>query len=127
MGSLWLGTFIVMGTSALVALRPLPVFGHKLSFKETLEVCWVAWFVFIGTFVAYIGLKIPLGLSSGAHVPAVAVAVCTSLVAIIWLARVHPNWERAVTKSLFGFLIFTLVVVAIAWHLSMAQHLRLAR
>jgi hypothetical protein len=91
MGSLWLGTFIVMGTSALMALRPLQVFGRKLSFKETLEVCWVAWFVFIGTFVAYIGLKIPLGLSSDAHVPAVAVAVCTSLVAIIWLARVQPN------------------------------------
>jgi hypothetical protein len=122
MGFLWLGTLIVVGASVLMALRPLPVFGRKLSFKETLEVCWVAWFVFMGTFVAYIGLKIPLGLSWDAHAPAVAVAVCTSLVAIIWLARVHPNWERAVTKSLFGFLIFTVVVVAITWHLSLARH-----
>ena len=118
MVTLWLGTLIVVGASALMTLRPLPVFGRRLSFKETLEVCSVAWFAFMGTFVAYIGLKIPLGLSRDAHVPAVGVAVCISLTAILLLARVHTNWERAVTKSLFGFLIFTLVVVVITLLLS---------
>jgi hypothetical protein len=127
MDVLWLGTLMVVGASVLITLRPLPVFGRQLSFKEALEVCWVAWFVFMGTFVAYIGLKIPLGLSHDAHAPAVGVSVCTSLVAIIWLARTHPNWERAVTWSLVGFLVFTIIVVAITWHLSLARHLPLGR
>ncbi len=35
MGFLWLGTLIVVGASVLMALRPLPVFGRKLSFKAT--------------------------------------------------------------------------------------------
>ena len=105
----------------LMALRPLPVFGHRLSLKETLEVCWVAWFIFMGTYVAYIGLKIPFGLSRDAHAPAVWVSVCTSLVAIVWLARIQPNWERAVTRSLIGLLVFTLVVVSITWYLAMAR------
>jgi hypothetical protein len=120
--TLLLGTLIVVGVSVLMALRPLPVFGRKLSLKEILEVCWVAWLVFMGTFVAYIGLKIPLGLSRDAHVPAVGVAVCTSLIAIFLLARVHTSWERAVTKSLFGFLIFTIVVVVITLLLSHARN-----
>ena len=125
MATLWLGTLIVVGASVLMALRPLPVFGRKLSFKETLEVCWVAWSAFMGAYVAYIGLKIPLGLPQDAHAPAVGVSVCTSVVAIIWLGRTHPNWERAVAWSLIGFLVFTLIVVAITWHLSLARHVPL--
>lgn len=112
----------MVGVPLLMALRPLPVYGRPLSLKETLEVCWVAWCLFMGTYVAYVGLKILLGLSRDAHAPAVGVSVCTSLVAIIWLARIQPNWERAVTRSLVGLLVFTLVVVAITWQLSLARH-----
>ena len=36
------------GASVLMVLRPIPVFGRKLSLKEALEVCWVAWFVYGG-------------------------------------------------------------------------------
>jgi hypothetical protein len=105
-----------------MVLRPLPVFGRKLSLKEALEVCWVAWFVYMGALVAYIGLKIPLGLSRDAHAPAVAVAVCISLIAIFWSGHGHANWERAMTKSLFGFPTFTLVVVGITLLLSNPRH-----
>jgi len=120
--SIWLGTLAVVGSSVLMILRPLPVFGRKLSLKEALEVCWVAWFVFMGAFVAYIGLIIPLGLSRDAHAPAAGIAICTSLVAVISLARQHTNWERAVTKSLVGFLTFTLVVVSVTLLLANARH-----
>jgi len=122
MDVLWLGSLIAVGVTVLMTLRPLPVFGRQLSLKEVLEVCWVAWFVFMGTFVAYLGLKIPLGLSHDAHAPAVGVSVCTSLAAIIWLARIRPNWERAVTRSLIGFLVLAMVVVSFTWHLSLAKH-----
>ena len=118
----WLGTLAVVGASVLMVLRPIPVFGRKLSLKEALEVCWVAWFVYMGAFVAYIGLKIPLGLSREAHAPAVGVAVCISLIAVFWLARVHTNWERAVTKSIFGLLTFTLGVVGATLLLANARH-----
>jgi len=118
---IWLGTFAVAGASVLMVLRPLPVFGRKLSLKEALEVCWVAWFVYMGAVVAYVGLKIPLGLSRDAHAPAVGVAVCISLIAVFWLARVQTNWERAVKKSLFGLLIFILVVAGTTLFLSNAR------
>lgn len=107
---IWFGNLAVVVATVLMVLRPLPVFGRKLSFKEALEVCWVAWSVYMGAFVTYIGLKIPLGLSRDAHAPAVGIAFCISLIAVIWLARKHTNWERAVAKSLFGLLTFTLVV-----------------
>ena len=84
----WLGTLAVVGASVLMVLRPLRFSGRKLSLKEALEVCWVAWFVYMGAFVAYIGLKIPLGLSRAAHTPAIGVAVCTSLITVFCLARV---------------------------------------
>lgn len=118
----WLGTLAVVSASALMVLRPLIFFGRKLSLKEALEVCWVAWFVYMGAFVAYIGLKIPLGLSRDAHAPAVGVAVCLSVVAVFCLARVPTNWESAVTKSLVGLLTFTLAVVGITLFLSHARH-----
>ena len=82
----------------------------------------MAWFVYMGAFVAYIGLKIPLGLSRDAHAPAVGVAVCISLIAVFWLARVHTNWERAVTKSIFSLLTFTLGVVGATLLLANARH-----
>jgi len=121
MDVIWLGMLIAVGVPLLMALLPLRVFGRPLSLKETLEVCWVAWFLFMGTYVAYVGLKIPLGLSRDGHAPAVWVSTCTSLVAIIWLARIQPNWERAVTRSIIGFLVFTLVVVSITWYLALAR------
>jgi hypothetical protein len=99
----WLGTLAVVGASVLMVLHPLPVFGRKLSLKEALEVCWLARFVYMGALVAYIGLIIPFGLSRDANAPAVAVAVCISLIAIFWSARGHANWERAMTKSLLVF------------------------
>jgi hypothetical protein len=119
---IWLGTVAVVGASVLMVLRPLPVFGRKLSLKEALEVCWVAWFVYMGALVAYIGLRIPLGLSRDAHAPAVGVAVCVSLITVFWLARQHTSWERAVTKSLVGLLTFTLIVVSITLLLANARH-----
>jgi hypothetical protein len=93
----WLGTLAVVGASVLMVLRPLKIFGRKLSLKEALEVCWVAWFIYMGAFVAYIGLKIPFSLSREAQAPAVGIAVCISLIAVFWLARVPTNWERAGT------------------------------
>ncbi|SDH93702.1 MULTISPECIES: hypothetical protein [Bradyrhizobium] len=118
----WLGTLAVVGVSVLMVVRPLPVFGRKLSLKEALEVCWVAWFVYMGAFVAYIGLKIPLALSRDAHAPAVGVAVCISLITVFWLARVQTNWERTLTRSLLGFFAFTIVVVSITLLLTNARH-----
>jgi hypothetical protein len=60
----------------------------------------VAWFVYMGAFVAYIGLKIPSGLSLDAHARAVGVAVCISLIAVFWLARVHIFSPAAMMKPL---------------------------
>jgi hypothetical protein len=118
----WLGTLAVVGASVLMVLRPLTFFGRKLSLKEVIEVCWVAWSVYMGAFVAYIGLKIPLGLSRNAHAPAVGVAVCISLIAVFCLARIPTNWESAVTKSIFGLLTFTLAVVGTTLFLSHTRH-----
>ena len=118
----WLGILAVVGASVLMVLCPLPIFGRKLSLKEALEVCWVACFIYMGAFVAYIGLKIPLGLSRDAHAPAVGVAVCISLITVFWLARVPTNWERMATKSLLGLLTFTLVVVGTTLLISNARH-----
>jgi len=72
----WLGILAVVCASALMVLRPVWFFGRKLSLEEALSVCWVAWSIYMGAFVVYIGLKLALGLSCGAHVSAVCVAVC---------------------------------------------------
>jgi hypothetical protein len=75
----WWGCIAVLGVAIFVVLRPTPFFGRKLSLEEALSVCWVAWSIYMGAFVIYIGLKLPLGLSRNAHAPAVATAVCSSL------------------------------------------------
>ena len=58
----WLGILAVVCASALMVLRPVWFFGRKLSLEEALSVCWVAWSIYMGAFVVYIGLKLPLGL-----------------------------------------------------------------
>jgi hypothetical protein len=92
-------------------LSPVRFFGRKLSLEEVLSVCWVAWSIYMGAFVAYIGLKLPLGLSRAANAPAVGMAVCISVVAVLCLARIPIDWRSAVTKSIFGLLTLILGVV----------------
>jgi hypothetical protein len=109
----WLGALAVMGASAIMVWRPSRFFGRELSLEEAVSVCWVAWSIYIGIFVIYIGLKLPLGLSRNAHVPAVVVAACLSLPVVLWLARTVTDWRRAVTRSIFGLFSLTLVVVSL--------------
>ncbi|WP_156908506.1 hypothetical protein [Bradyrhizobium murdochi] len=59
----WLGCFAMLGASAFMVLRPKWFFGRKLSLEEALSFCWVAWSIYMGAFVIYIGLKLPLSLS----------------------------------------------------------------
>jgi hypothetical protein len=118
----WLGCFAVLGASAFMVLRPTWFFGRKLSSEEALSACWVAWSVYMGAFVVYIGLKLPLGLSRDAHGAAVCVAVCSSLLVFLWLARVTSDWKSAVTRSLLGLLILTLVVVPLTVALALSRN-----
>lgn len=117
----WLGCLVVLGASAFMVLRPVWFFGRKLSLEEALSVCWVGWSIYMGAFVIYIGLKLPLGLSVDAHVPAVCAAVCLSLLALLWLARVTTDWKSAVTRSIFGLFGLTLVVVPLAAALALSK------
>ena len=117
----WLGILAVVCASALMVLRPVWFFGRKLSLEEALSVCWVAWSIYMGAFVVYVGLKLPLGLSRDAHVPAVCVAVCISLIAILGLARVPTDWRSAVTKSIFGLFGLILVVVPLTAALALSK------
>lgn len=103
-----LGALAVLGASAFIVLSPGRFFGRKLSLEEVLSVCWVAWSIYMGAFVVYVGLKIPLGLSRAADAPAVGMAVCISIIAVLCLARIPTDWGSAVTKSILG--LFTLVI-----------------
>ncbi|KRQ99480.1 hypothetical protein [Bradyrhizobium valentinum] len=94
-----LGCFAVLGASAFMVLRPKWFFVRKLSLEEALTFCWVVWSIYMGAFVVYIGLKLPLGLSRDAHGLAVGVAVCSSIVAGLWLARVTTDWKSAGTDQ----------------------------
>jgi len=117
----WLGCFAVLGASAFIVLRPKWFFGRKLSLEEALAFCWVLWSIYMGAFVIYIGLTLPLGLSRDAHGPAIGIAVCSSIVAGLWLARVTSDWKSAVTKSIFGLLGLTLVVVPLTAALALSK------
>ena len=119
--TVWLGCFAVLGASAFMVLRPVWFFGRKLSLEEALSVCWVGWSIYMGAFVIYIGLKLPLGLSRDAHAPAVCVAVCFSVLAVLWLARVTTDWKSAVTRSIFGLFGLTLVVVPLTAALALSK------
>jgi hypothetical protein len=109
----WFGTFAVIGASAIMVARPSRFFGRKLSLEEAFSFCWVVWSVYMGLFVIYIGLKLPLGLSRNAHLPAVIVAACLSLPVAVWLARTVTDWKSAVTRSIFGLFSLTLIVVSL--------------
>jgi hypothetical protein len=117
----WLGFFAVLGTSIFVVLRPLRFFSRNLSLEEAFSVCWVALAIYMGTFAAYVGLILPLGLSRDARIWAVGIAVCISLSAILYLARVCNDWQRAVTRSIFGLFYFIFVVAA-AVHFFLVTH-----
>jgi hypothetical protein len=108
---LGLGTLAVLGASVFMALRPIWFFSRKLSLEEALSVCWVTWSIYMAAFVVYIGLKLPLGLSRDANAPAVCIAVCVSLIAVLYLAWIPTDWKSAVTKSIFGLFTLTLGVV----------------
>jgi hypothetical protein len=118
----WLGCFAVLGASLFMVLRPAWFFSRKLSFEEAFTVCWVAWTLYMGAFLIYIGLKLPLGLSREAHGPAVAVAACFSIVAILWLAKVTSDWMSAGTKSFFGLFILVLIVVPFTTVLALSRN-----
>jgi hypothetical protein len=105
-----LGSFAVLGASVLIVLRPAQFFGRQLSFEEASSVCWVAWSIYMGVFVIFMGLKRPLGLSVSANAPAAGTAVCISVMAILCLARIRADWQSAVTKSIFGLFGLTLGV-----------------
>jgi hypothetical protein len=102
-----LGCFAVLGASVLIVLSPARFFGRGLSYEEAFSVCWVAWSIYMGTFVVYVGLKLPLGLSRAANAPAVGMAVCISVTSVLCLARIPTDWRSAVTKS---FRLITLIV-----------------
>lgn len=118
----WLGCFAVLGASAFMVLRPAWFFGRKLLFEEAFTVCWVAWTIYMGAFVIYIGLKLPLGLSRVAHGPAVGISACLSIVAILWLARITSDWRSVGTKSIFGLFILVLIVVPFTTVLALSRH-----
>jgi hypothetical protein len=109
----WFGALAVVGASAIMVWRPSRFFGRQLSLEEAVCVCWVAWSIYMGMLVIYIGLMLPLGLSRNAHVPAVVVAACLSLPVVLWLARSVTDWRNAVTRSIFGLFSLTLVVVSL--------------
>jgi hypothetical protein len=106
-----LGSLAVLGASVFMVLGPLRFFGRKLSLEEVLSVCWVAWSIYMGAFVVYVGLKLPLGLSRAANAPAVGMAVCISVFSVLCLARIPTDWRSAVTKSIFRLFTLTLVLV----------------
>jgi hypothetical protein len=103
-----LGCFAVLGASVLFLLSPARFFGRGLSYEEALSVCWVAWSIYMGVFVIYIELKLPLGLSRASNAPAAGTAVCISVIAVLCLGRIRADWKSAVTKSIFG--LFTLIL-----------------
>ncbi|QWG11987.1 hypothetical protein KMZ29_19975 [Bradyrhizobium sediminis] len=103
-----LGSLVVLGAPLLIALSPVRLFGRKLSLEEVISVCWVAWSIYMGAFVVYIGLKLPLGFSRAANAPAVGMAVCIAVIAVLYLARIPTDWRSAVTKSILG--LFTLIL-----------------
>jgi hypothetical protein len=118
----WLGSLTVLAASVFMVLRPVRFFGRKLSLEEALSVGWVAWSIYMGAFVLYIGLKLPLGLSRNAHAPAVGVAVCISLMAILYLARITTDWASLISKSIFGLFGLTLVVVSVTLGLTLSRN-----
>jgi hypothetical protein len=117
----WLGCFVVLSASAFMVLRPKWFFGRKLLLEEALSFCWVQWSIYMGAFVIYIGLTLPLGISRDAHGPAVGIAVCSSIVAGLCLARVTSDWKSAVSKSIFGLFGLILVVVPLTAALALSK------
>jgi hypothetical protein len=118
----WLGCLAVLAVSAFLVLQPVRFFARKLALEEALSVCWVAWSIYMGAFVLYIGLKLPLGLSRNAHTPAVVAAVCISVVAILYLARITTDWSSLIRKSIYGLFGFTLVVVSVTLGLTLSRN-----
>ncbi|MHC2439104.1 hypothetical protein [Bradyrhizobium sp. USDA 4451] len=117
-----LGSVAVVAASLIMVIRPSWTFGRKLSLDEAVSVCWVAWSIYMATFVIYIGLKLPLGLSSDAGIPAIAIGVLVSAIAVFCLARMRTDWKSAVTKSIFGLFTLTLVVVSITLDLTRSRN-----
>jgi hypothetical protein len=118
----WLGCFAVLGASIFMVLRPAWFFGRTLSLEEALTVCWVTWSLYMGVFVIYIALKLPLGLSREAHGPAVGVAACSAILAILWLARIITDWRSAGTRSIFALFGLILVVIPLTVVLALSRN-----
>lgn len=111
----------VLAASAFMVSRAQWFFGRKLSLEEAVSIGWVAWSIFMAGFVVYIGLKLPLGLTREADALAIGVSGCSSLVAMLWLARVVTDWGRSVKISIFALFLLTLVVVSLTLDLSRSQ------
>jgi hypothetical protein len=108
---LWLGCLAVLAASIFMALRSMWFFKRKLSLEEALSVCWVAWTIYMGAFVIYIGLKLPLGLSRSAHAPCyrgsrLHIDNCNAL-----LGTASVDWKNAVPNSILALFTLTLGVV----------------
>ena len=109
---LWLGFAAVFGASAIVLLRRRWFFTRILSLDEAFSACWVAYAIYMGVCLVYVGLKMPLGLGRDTHAWAAGIAACTSLAAFVWLERSRTDWKRALTVSLLGLLSLGVVVGA---------------
>ena len=112
-GQIMLGALAVLAASVLITLKPAPIFGRALSLNEAISVCWVAYSIYIGGVALYYALKLPLGLSRGTNAPATAMAVCVSISAILYLGRVHADWNSMVTRSIFGLAILLWIIGAV--------------
>jgi hypothetical protein len=108
-----LGALAVIAASVLIVCRPARIFGRALSVSEAISVCWVAYAIFIGAVALYYAVKLPLGLSRAGNAPATALAVCVSMAVIVYLGRVHADWNSMVTRSLLALLILLWIIGAV--------------
>jgi hypothetical protein len=113
-GQIFLGIFAVIAASAIMIMRnPARIFGRALSLNEAFCVCWVAYAIFMGVVMFYLGLKLPLALPAATNAPAIAIAICISIEGIRYLGRIQADWNGMVARSLFG--LFTLVGLVAAF------------
>jgi uncharacterized protein with PQ loop repeat len=108
-----LGALAVITASVMITRRPARIFGRALSVSEAIAVCWLAYSIFIGAVALYYAVKLPLGLSRATNAPAAAIAVGASISAIVYLGRVHADWNSMASRVLFGLLILLWIIGAV--------------
>ncbi|WP_424630591.1 hypothetical protein [Bradyrhizobium sp. SYSU BS000235] len=107
------GLFAVTGFAlVLIKYKPVRFFGRRLSLNESVGVCWIAFSIYIGAVLGYYALKLLFGFPHATNGPATAIAACVSMLSILYLGRIQPDWERAVAKSLIGLFSYIVLVCA---------------